>query len=225
MNIPVLKIRDVNGNFIPINAIRGDRGKSAYEQACEGGYTGTEEEFTQLLNGLTGAMAAEHISDTNNPHKVTAEQTGGVSNTDFNDRVTEFNDKVDRLQVSYDTADIQISRLQDDVDILLNRVTPVTSGGTGATTSEEALANLGGKRIVTGSYSGAGTSGPNVKVQIPLDSLPEFMIIKGASIEFGYFVRQRGASMPNSRLLGCTQSPSPTATSPLSSRREAIYLR
>lgn len=60
MKIPVLKIKDANGNLIPINAIRGEKGedgingKSAYEQAVEGGYKGTEAEFTNLLNGLTG---------------------------------------------------------------------------------------------------------------------------------------------------------------------------
>lgn len=76
--IPVLKIRDGNGNFIPINAIRGDKGKSAYEQARDGGYTGTEEEFIALLNGLTSTIDAQHYADLNNPHKVTAEQTGAV---------------------------------------------------------------------------------------------------------------------------------------------------
>ncbi len=48
----VLKVRDENGNFIGIHAIRGTEGKSAYEQAVEGGYAGTEEEFIALLNGL-----------------------------------------------------------------------------------------------------------------------------------------------------------------------------
>ena len=57
MKIPVLKIKDANGNLIPINAIRGEagaNGKSAYEQAKDGGYKGTEAEFINLLNGLTG---------------------------------------------------------------------------------------------------------------------------------------------------------------------------
>ena len=76
MKIPVLKIRNKDGNFIPINAIRGDRGKSAYEQAKEGGYTGTEEEFIAILNGLVGSEVASHYSDFDNPHKVTAEQLG-----------------------------------------------------------------------------------------------------------------------------------------------------
>ena len=76
--IPVLKIRDANGNFIPINAIRGDKGKSAYEQAVEGGYKGTEQEFIALLNGLTQTDDADHYSDFDNPHNVTAEQTGAI---------------------------------------------------------------------------------------------------------------------------------------------------
>ena len=77
----VLKIRDENGNFIPINAIKGDNGKSAYEQAKEGGFNGTEEEFIALLNGLTSTPAAAHYRDLNNPHKVTAEQVGALSIT------------------------------------------------------------------------------------------------------------------------------------------------
>lgn len=51
--MPILQIRDEDGNFVPINALRGDVGKSAYEQAKEGGYMGTEEEFITLLNSLT----------------------------------------------------------------------------------------------------------------------------------------------------------------------------
>ena len=51
--LSVLNIRDENGNFIPIPAIRGDDGKSAYEQAKEGGYKGTEDEFIAILNGIT----------------------------------------------------------------------------------------------------------------------------------------------------------------------------
>ena len=81
--LPVLKIRDENGNFIPINAIRGDKGKSAYEQAKEGGYNGTEEAFIAFLNGITATIDAQHYADLNNPHKVTKSQVGlgNVDNT------------------------------------------------------------------------------------------------------------------------------------------------
>lgn len=81
--MPILKIRDENGNFIPIPAIRGANGKSAFEQAKEGGYIGTEEAFIALLNGLTATEDADHYADFNNPHRVTKEQIGleNVDNT------------------------------------------------------------------------------------------------------------------------------------------------
>lgn len=82
--MPILYIRDGNGKFIPLPAIRGKDGKSAYDLAKEGGYQGTEEEFIALLgrlanyeiNALSGddesadliAMLNAHIADTNNPH-------------------------------------------------------------------------------------------------------------------------------------------------------------
>ena len=81
--MPILQIRDENGNFIPINAIKGEDGKSAYEQAVEGGYLGTEEEFVAFLNGALNPVSVigdepSHIDDKNNPHSVTAEQTGAI---------------------------------------------------------------------------------------------------------------------------------------------------
>ena len=49
----------------------GTPGKSAYEAAKEGGYAGTEEEFNQTLTSIPN-----HITDTENPHSVTAVQVG-----------------------------------------------------------------------------------------------------------------------------------------------------
>jgi hypothetical protein len=86
----VLKIRDENGNFVGIPAITGAPGKSAYEQAVEGGYPGTEEEFIQTLATLAGVSAIqladandyeEHIENKNNPHKSTAAQVGALPTT------------------------------------------------------------------------------------------------------------------------------------------------
>lgn len=91
--MPILQIRDENGNFIPIPAIKGTDGKSAYEQAVEGGYKGTEAEFIAMLNGLTNSEDAAHYADFNNPHKVTAEQVGAIpilypTSTDLNTELT-----------------------------------------------------------------------------------------------------------------------------------------
>ena len=84
--MPVLQIRDENGKLVPILCIKGERGKSAYEQAKEGGYQGTEEEFIAILNGLINPVSPadvdpSHIDDRNNPHKVTAEQVGALPKT------------------------------------------------------------------------------------------------------------------------------------------------
>ena len=56
----ILKIRDADGNVTEIPAIQGADGKSAYEYAQDGGYTGTEEEFAQLMaNGSGGLVGTE----------------------------------------------------------------------------------------------------------------------------------------------------------------------
>lgn len=46
----ILKVRDKNGNVVDIPAIRG---KSAYEYAKDGGYTGTEAEFAEKMANST----------------------------------------------------------------------------------------------------------------------------------------------------------------------------
>lgn len=67
-----------SGKYVPLKAIRGEDGKSAYDLAKEGGYTGTEEEFIALLNGLASSGDGAHYKDVNNPHKVTAQQVGAL---------------------------------------------------------------------------------------------------------------------------------------------------
>lgn len=49
MAIPILKIKDKQGNEIPIDAIRGEPGKSAYELALDNGFVGTEDEWLKSL--------------------------------------------------------------------------------------------------------------------------------------------------------------------------------
>ena len=87
----ILKLRDKDGAFFDIPVITGKDGKSAYELAVEGGYQGTEEDFIAFLNGLTGAALSEaslneeeandHYENFNNPHNVTAQQTGAIPQT------------------------------------------------------------------------------------------------------------------------------------------------
>lgn len=74
----VLYIKAKDGQFVPIDTIKGKDGKSAYDQAVDSGYNGTLEQFTTLLNNLTYSIDADHMSDINNPHNVTAKQTGAI---------------------------------------------------------------------------------------------------------------------------------------------------
>lgn len=71
----ILRIRGEDGKFKDILAIKG---ASAYEQAVLGGFVGTEADFIQILNENLDGFDGGHIADKNNPHGVTAEQTGAL---------------------------------------------------------------------------------------------------------------------------------------------------
>ena len=49
--MPIIQIRNENGEFVSVPALQGTPGKSPYEAAVEGGYpsTATEESFNQDL--------------------------------------------------------------------------------------------------------------------------------------------------------------------------------
>ena len=60
--IPILSVYNENGNRIGIPAIRG---KSAYQYAVDGGYTGTEEEFAEKLAFLMGYSVFGCVDENN----------------------------------------------------------------------------------------------------------------------------------------------------------------
>jgi hypothetical protein len=60
--IPVLKVRDKNGNEVKIHAIRG---RSAYQIAVDNGFKGTEKEWLKTLQ-------AEPINEENKAEVVQA---------------------------------------------------------------------------------------------------------------------------------------------------------
>ena len=49
--MPILKVRDSNGNISEIIALVGRQGDSAYEIAKQNGFTGTIEEWLESLKG------------------------------------------------------------------------------------------------------------------------------------------------------------------------------
>ena len=63
MSIPICKIWNAEqGKYVGIPAIKGANGKSAYQYAVDGGYTGTETEFAEKL--ASGALTV-HVTDNN----------------------------------------------------------------------------------------------------------------------------------------------------------------
>ena len=71
MSTPICKVWDAEqSKYVGIPAIKGTDGKSAYQYAVEGGYTGTEVEFAEKL-------AAEMPEKLPNPNALTF--TGAVT--------------------------------------------------------------------------------------------------------------------------------------------------
>ena len=71
MSTPICKVWDAEqGKYVGIPALKGTDGKTAYQYAVEGGYTGTETEFAAKL-------AAEMPDKLPNPNAITF--TGAVT--------------------------------------------------------------------------------------------------------------------------------------------------
>ena len=71
MSTPICKVWDAEqGKYIGIPALKGTDGKTAYQYAVDGGYTGTETEFAAKL-------AAEMPDKLPNPNAITF--TGAVT--------------------------------------------------------------------------------------------------------------------------------------------------
>ena len=87
------------------------------------------------------------------------------------------------------------SDVQDSLkkaDTALQGTVPITKGGTGATTVEQALTNLGTRKIETGTYIGTATDIYNDKTPNTLnfDFNPKFVIIQGYSNYTGIFTSE-----------------------------------
>lgn len=59
----VMYIRDKNGNLVPVPSLKGKDGKSAYAYAQDGGYTGTEAQFTQAMGKIPETISLGIASD------------------------------------------------------------------------------------------------------------------------------------------------------------------
>lgn len=142
--MPILHIRDQNGNFVAIPTVKGDAGKSAYEQAVEGGFKGTEEEFIAVLNGLTEQVLITalnlHAGD-NTKHITSAERT-------------EWNNKANSSH-SHTASDVGLIDSKNNIQI--GNSTTVDSLGQNIAIGKEAKATVAS--VAIGSNATSATSG------------------------------------------------------------------
>lgn len=101
MSIPICKVWDAEqGKYIGIPALKGTDGKTAYQYAVEGGYTGTETEFAAKL-------AAEMPDKLPNPQAIT-----------FTGAETGSYDGSEPLSVNIPTVPTKTSQLTNDSGFL-----------------------------------------------------------------------------------------------------------
>ena len=215
--MPILQIRDKNGKFVPIPAIQGKDGKSAYEQAKEGGYNGTEEEFIAFLNGLINPVSqallddkaiAEiqnilnaHMSDTANPHNVTAADinafsaNGGTVSGDVN----VFSDHHPMVKIGRDGANTaNVFYTQNKTVDIYNwtdgEPTTISLGNVNSMLLRDVFklwvgakdyqiygdhnaSELGIAKIASGTYAGTGTGGANNPCVLTFPFQPKVVFI------------------------------------------------
>lgn len=101
----ILKVRDKDGKFVDIPAIKG---RDAYEYAVDGGFAGTEADFIQILNENLAEFDGGHIVDKNNPHGTTAEQVVALKIYSSIEAFNEENNTnfVAKSEVGVNTTDI-----------------------------------------------------------------------------------------------------------------------
>lgn len=84
-----------DGTRISFNLVRGDTGKSAYDYACEQGYTGSETEFAQMMAQLYQAGINEQVRINNETERVEV----------FQDMIGQMQDKMDEFDHIVDYSD------------------------------------------------------------------------------------------------------------------------
>lgn len=101
-----------------LNALRGEQGKSAYQYAVEGGYTGTEEEFARIFANIGSAArvaevhlpAASWVASTSNYYSQVVDIPGITENSQV-----DLTPSVEQLNVFYDKDLAFVTENEDGV--------------------------------------------------------------------------------------------------------------
>ena len=84
----ILRVRDAYGNVHDISCIKG---KSAYEYAVDGGYSGTESEFAEKMAQEQLAGSTSDLTPTDVYNAISEGRTVWITHTDSNYGVMKFN--------------------------------------------------------------------------------------------------------------------------------------
>lgn len=109
------------------------------------------EKFSEIMSKLAFAVKSliAHINNKKNPHGVTAKDVGAAA-----------------AGHTHSATDIN------------SGVLPIARGGTGTTTASAALANLGGCRMATGSYTGTGKGGQYNQNKLTFAFVPRVVLVQ-----------------------------------------------
>lgn len=117
----------------------------------------------QFVNPSTTGVLS-NLSTTNKSSLVDAVNEIKTNATTNTSSINSLATRVTTTESDIDSLETRVATTENDIDSLETRVTPITKGGTGATTSSEALANLGGASTetytATISTSWTGSSAP-----------------------------------------------------------------
>lgn len=109
-NNTVVEMED--GNTISFNLVKGDTGKSAYEYACEQGYSGTETEYAQMMAELYQAGVNEQIREQNETERTEVFQN---MMDQVQAKMDAFDDLVDYADATVADTTLVITRLSTAV--------------------------------------------------------------------------------------------------------------
>lgn len=173
----ILKVRDTDGTVHEIHALQG---KSAYQYAVEGGYTGTEAEFAAKLaeempdtlpnpNALTFTGAAEASYDGSEPVTVEIPSGGGQAIDKIAIKITETVHSISLLTdiTLYNRIRANIKVVGDSANaasgvlgaitpsgVLINYVLNATKTATGYLFFDLRLSDQGAESDVTPNFAG-----------------------------------------------------------------------
>lgn len=116
--MPILRIKNSNGEWVEVPAIKGSDGKSAYEYAQQGGYVGTEDDFIEDLGKLSNNTGLNIAVDT----ELSTTSTNPVQNKAIANMFADMSQQDNLLRADINTANQNIETNKSNISTLQNLV-------------------------------------------------------------------------------------------------------